>query len=101
MARASISTAVGRRVRTAAQNWYGYCLSPQHLVMARLDNLLGLHHSEFAMCCPLDDEIQKQLTQETKPIGNNQRQKVICDQYRAVAKRAVKVSTSVSPCPKW
>jgi hypothetical protein len=37
MARASISAAVERRVRTAAQNRCGYCLSPQHLVMARLE----------------------------------------------------------------
>jgi HNH endonuclease len=37
MARASISVEVGRRVRTAARNRCGYCLSPQHLVMARLE----------------------------------------------------------------
>jgi HNH endonuclease len=37
MARASISARVERRVRAAAQNRCGYCLSPQHLVMARLE----------------------------------------------------------------
>jgi HNH endonuclease len=37
MARASISAAVERRVRAIAQNRCGYCLSPQHLVMARLE----------------------------------------------------------------
>jgi hypothetical protein len=37
MARASISVAVERRVRKMAQNRCGYCLSPQHLVMARLE----------------------------------------------------------------
>jgi hypothetical protein len=37
MARAHISTEVQRRVRAAARNRCGYCLSPQHLVMARLE----------------------------------------------------------------
>lgn len=32
-----IPTAVERSVRTAARNRCGYCLSPQHLVMARLE----------------------------------------------------------------
>lgn len=37
MARAHIATAVDRRVRAEAHNRCGYCLSPQHLVMARLE----------------------------------------------------------------
>ena len=37
MPRRPISTEVERRVRRAAQNRCGYCLSPQHLVMARLE----------------------------------------------------------------
>src|SRR5215475_4647072 len=37
MARASISTVIERRVRSAPRNRCGYCLSPQHLVMARLE----------------------------------------------------------------
>ena len=37
MARAYIPVEVDRRVRAAAQNRCGYCLSPQHLVMARLE----------------------------------------------------------------
>lgn len=32
-----IPASVDRRVRTAANNRCGYCLSPQHLVMARLE----------------------------------------------------------------
>src|SRR5262245_63154890 len=36
MARSRISADVEQRVRTAAANRCGYCLSPQHLVMARL-----------------------------------------------------------------
>jgi HNH endonuclease len=37
MARAFISAAIERRVRAIAGNRCGYCLSPQHLVMARLE----------------------------------------------------------------
>ncbi len=37
MARASISKSIAKRVREAAHHRCGYCLSPQHLVMARLE----------------------------------------------------------------
>src|SRR2546425_7145134 len=37
MGRAYIPVEVDRRVRAAARNRCGYCLSPQHLVMARLE----------------------------------------------------------------
>jgi 5-methylcytosine-specific restriction endonuclease McrA len=37
MARIYIPSDVARRVREAARNRCGYCLSPQHLVMARLE----------------------------------------------------------------
>jgi HNH endonuclease len=37
MGRAYISVELDRRVRAAARNRCGYCLSPQHLVMARLE----------------------------------------------------------------
>jgi HNH endonuclease len=37
MARSYIPIEVDRRVRDAAKNRCGYCLSPQHLVMARLE----------------------------------------------------------------
>jgi hypothetical protein len=33
----SVAADVERRVREAAKNRCGYCLSPQHLVMARLE----------------------------------------------------------------
>src|SRR5690242_21948354 len=36
MVRRAIQADVERRVRMAARNRCGYCLSPQHLVMARL-----------------------------------------------------------------
>jgi HNH endonuclease len=37
MGRTYISVELDRRVRESAQNRCGYCLSPQHLVMARLE----------------------------------------------------------------
>jgi hypothetical protein len=37
MPRQTIPIEIDRRVRAAAQNRCGYCLSPQHLVMARLE----------------------------------------------------------------
>ncbi|MFB2833694.1 HNH endonuclease [Floridanema evergladense] len=37
MSRIYIPVEIERRVRTAARNRCGYCLSPQHLVMARLE----------------------------------------------------------------
>ncbi|MEC4819046.1 MAG: hypothetical protein SAK29_38095 [Scytonema sp. PMC 1069.18] len=37
MARGYIPVEVERRVRSTARNRCGYCLSPQHLVMARLE----------------------------------------------------------------
>ncbi|MFB2896516.1 HNH endonuclease [Aerosakkonemataceae cyanobacterium BLCC-F50] len=37
MSRIYIPVEIERRVRTAAINRCGYCLSPQHLVMARLE----------------------------------------------------------------
>lgn len=37
MARIRIPTEVERRIRATARNRCGYCLSPQHLVMARLE----------------------------------------------------------------
>lgn len=37
MARSYISSETDRLVREAAKNRCGYCLSPQHLVMARLE----------------------------------------------------------------
>ena len=37
MPRSYLPVAVERRIRVAARNRCGYCLSPQHLVMARLE----------------------------------------------------------------
>jgi len=59
--RGQISADVGKRVRAAAGNRCGYCLSPQHLVMARLEieHVLPLatggtdDESNLWLSCPL------------------------------------------------
>jgi hypothetical protein len=61
MAREHISVAVDRRVRDAAENRCGYCLSPQNLVMARLeiDHIIPVgrggtsDEANLWLCCPL------------------------------------------------
>jgi len=61
MARIHIPADVDRRVREAARNRCGYCLSPQHLVMARLEieHIVPLakggdnHESNLWVSCPL------------------------------------------------
>jgi hypothetical protein len=47
----------------------------------RLDNLHRLRHLVFVTCCPPNDTIQKQLSRQAKPIGDNQCQKVVCGHY--------------------
>jgi 5-methylcytosine-specific restriction endonuclease McrA len=61
MGRSYISVELDRRVREAAQNRCGYCLSPQHLVMARLEieHLIPLSkqgsndESNLWLACPI------------------------------------------------
>jgi hypothetical protein len=61
MARTYIPVEIERRVRTAAKNRCGYCLSPQHLVMARLEieHILPISkggtndESNLWLACPL------------------------------------------------
>jgi HNH endonuclease len=61
MARPYISTKIERRVRADASNRCGYCLSPQHLVMARLeiDHLIPVSkggssaESNLWLACPM------------------------------------------------
>jgi hypothetical protein len=60
-ARRTIPAAIDRRVRQAARNRCGYCLSPQHLVMARLEieHVIPLAHggtddeSNLWLACPI------------------------------------------------
>ncbi len=61
MGRSYISVELDRRIREAAQNRCGYCLSPQHLVMARLEieHLIPLSkqgsndESNLWLACPI------------------------------------------------
>ena len=61
MSRSRISADVDRRVRESAGNRCGYCLSPQHLVMARLEieHIIPLalggsdEESNLWLACPL------------------------------------------------
>ncbi len=50
-----IPASVDRRVRTAANNRCGYCLSPQHLVMARLEieHIIPDEESNLWLACPI------------------------------------------------
>ncbi len=61
MPRTYIAVEIERRVRTTAKNRCGYCLSPQHLVMARLEieHIVpiskggGNDESNLWLACPL------------------------------------------------
>jgi hypothetical protein len=55
MARIYIPVEIDRRVRNAARNRCGYCLSPQHLVMARLEieHILPISICSFVFSCLL------------------------------------------------
>jgi 5-methylcytosine-specific restriction endonuclease McrA len=78
--RRPISAEVERRVREAAQHRCGYCLSPQHLVMARLEieHIIPLarggtdDESNLWLACPLcnghkSDKIEA-LDPQTGPL---------------------------------
>lgn len=59
--RVRVSAEVEHRIRLAAQNRCGYCLSPQHLVMARLEieHIIPLakggsnHETNLWLACPI------------------------------------------------
>ena len=80
MPREHISDAVDRRVRDAARHRCGYCLSPQHLVMARLE----IEHiipsskggtsdeSNLWLSCPLCNRSKGNRTQANDPISGNE-----------------------------
>src|SRR5262249_6647521 len=75
MARAYIPVEVERRVRAAARNRCGYCLSPQHLVMARLEieHLIPRakggtdDESNLWLSCPLCNGHKSDKTHATDP----------------------------------
>ena len=85
MARAYIPVEVERRVRAVAKNRCGYCLSPQHLVMARLEieHIIPLSkqgnndESNLWLACPICNRYKSDKTTvddletgETLPLFN-------------------------------
>jgi len=78
MTRIYIPKDVERRVRTAAQNRCGYCLSPQHLVMARLEieHIIpvskqgGNDESNLWLACPLCNGHKGNKTEAVDPETN-------------------------------
>lgn len=75
MARIYISKEVDRRVRVAAHNRCGYCLSPQRLVMARLEieHIIPLSkqgsndESNLWLACPLCNRYKGDKTTAIDP----------------------------------
>jgi HNH endonuclease len=75
MARSYIPVEIERRVRNAARNRCGYCLSPQHLVMARLeiDHIIPLSkggssdESNLWLACPICNRYKSDKTTAVDP----------------------------------
>ncbi len=78
MARSNISVEVDRRVRETALNRCGYCLSPQHLVMARLEieHILPKskggtdNEANLWLACPICNNHKSNKTQAVDPETN-------------------------------
>jgi len=76
MARRAIPADVDRRVREAARNRCGFCLSPQHLVMARLEieHVIPLakggsdEESNLWLACPICNGHKSDKIEATDPI---------------------------------
>ena len=76
----SVPANVARRVREAAQNRCGYCLSPQHLVLARLEieHILPRacggksEESNLWLSCPLCNRHKADRTSATDPETGNE-----------------------------
>ncbi len=82
MSRIAISPAIEQRVRQSARNRCGYCLSPQHLVMARLEieHIIPLarggqnDESNLWLACPICNRFKGDKTTAVDPLsGNNVR----------------------------
>jgi hypothetical protein len=77
MPRDAIPVEIAKRVREAAHNRCGYCLSPQHLVMARLE----IEHikpiaqggkdkeSNLWLACPICNRHKSDKTQAVDPVS--------------------------------
>jgi hypothetical protein len=78
MARPYIPVEIERRVRISAKNRCGYCLSPQYLVMARLEieRIIPLSkggsNNEFNLwlSCPICNRYKSDKITGTDPINN-------------------------------
>ncbi len=76
MDRIRIPLEIDRRVRSAARNRCGYCLSPQHLVMARLEieHVIPLSKggsndsSNLWLACPLCNRYKSDKTAAPDPL---------------------------------
>src|SRR5437763_7192766 len=76
MARRALPAQTERRVRQAARNRCGYCLSPQHLVMARLEigHILPLtkggsdDDTNLWLACPLCNSHKSDKTEAVDPL---------------------------------
>jgi hypothetical protein len=79
MSRPYIAVDVARRVREAAQHRCGYCLSPQHLVMARLEieHLVPIskggssEESNLWLACPICNSYKSDKTEAIDPMTND------------------------------
>lgn len=80
MQRSSIPKSLDEKVRAAARNRCGYCLSPQHLVMARLEiehiipKSRGGTSSEdnLWLSCPLCNNAKRDRTSAVDPISGTE-----------------------------
>lgn len=76
--RKSIPASIDRRIRAAAKNRCGYCLSPQHLVMARLEieHIMPLakggtdEESNLWLACPICNSHKSDKTTVIDPDTN-------------------------------
>ena len=76
MKRVRISAQLERRIREAAQNRCGYCRSPQHLVMARLEieHIIplskggGNDEDNLWLACPLCNRYKGNKTEAVDPL---------------------------------
>jgi len=77
--RIPISSAIDRKVREAAKYRCGYCLSPQHLVMARLEieHIIPLSkggkntEENLWLACPICNSHKASKTEALDPITQN------------------------------
>ena len=77
MPRARIADEVAHRVRAAARNRCGYCLSPQHLVMARIEieHIVPVskggsnEETNLWLACPLCNRYKADRTEAPDPVS--------------------------------